>query len=101
MRDLPISLLSAAAILLSACAAGPTPRQQILDAFKAADADGDEQLTPEEFTRLPLSGVKFEDVDTDGNGRITYAELRSYLVWRRVQADGNRLPAPGPAPRPL
>lgn len=100
MRDLPISLLSAAAILLSACAAGPTPRQQILDAFKAADADGDEQLTPEEFAHLPLSGVKFEDIDTDGNGRITYAELQSYLVWRRVQADGNRLPASGPAPHP-
>lgn len=99
MRDLPISLLSAAAILLSACAAGPTPRQQILDAFKAADADGDEQLTPGEFAHLPLSGVKFEDIDTDGNGRITYAELQSYLVWRRVQADGNRPPASGPAPR--
>jgi hypothetical protein len=92
MRFLLLPVLCAAGVLLASCASdGPSPMtRQIRDAFKAADTDGDEQLTPAEFENLPLKGVKFEVLDTDGNGKISLAELKSYLTWRRVQAEGNR-----------
>ncbi|MGH8446393.1 MAG: EF-hand domain-containing protein [Solimonas sp.] len=92
MRLILLSLLLASLALAASCASDPQPtiNQQIRDAFKAADKDGDEQLSPAEFADLPLKGVKFEEVDTDGNGKVSLAELQSYLVWRRVQAEGNR-----------
>ena len=92
MRAILLSLSSAILMLMAACASDPAPtiNQQIRDAFKAADKDGDEQLSPAEFAELPLKNVKFEDVDTDGNGKVSLAELQSYLIWRRVQAEGNR-----------
>ena len=89
-----LAMLSAVALGLTACGGRPdrpSPMtRQIRDAFKAADTNGDEQLTPEEFANLPLKGVKFEELDTDGNGSVTLAELQNYLIWRRVQADALR-----------
>ncbi|MFT4047767.1 MAG: EF-hand domain-containing protein [Solimonas sp.] len=85
-------MLCATGALLAACSHDrPSPMDdQIRNGFDAADADHDEQLTPAEFANLPLKDVQFEDVDTDSNGRVTLAELKSYLTWRRVQADGDR-----------
>ncbi len=95
-------MLCAAGLVLTSCAgtSRTSVSRQIRDAFNAADADHDEQLSPAEFAKLPLTGVKFEELDTDGNGRISLAELQSYLVWRRVQAAGNRpLDSNGNPPR--
>lgn len=96
MRSLPSFLLSTLlAATLSACAAAPdsrlSPREQALeDAFKKADANGDEKLTPEEFAALPMPNVKFSEVDSDDNGYVTLPELRSYLEWRHLAAEANR-----------
>lgn len=83
-RHLPYVLLIATT--LAACSSHPSdPRGESISAvFKQVDADGDERLTPQEFAQLPLQGVKFEDVDSDNNGVVTIAELRSYLEWRRI-----------------
>lgn len=92
MRIPLLPLLCAAALTLTACASTQRPSisRQVQEAFTAADADHDEQLSPEEFANLPLKDAAFADLDTDDNGRISLAELQSYLTWRRVQAEGNR-----------
>ncbi|MGB1563897.1 MAG: hypothetical protein ACPHN2_20595 [Sinimarinibacterium flocculans] len=53
--------------------------------FDAADTDGDEALDREEVAAgMPKLLEVFAEVDTDGNGEMTAAELRSYLQWQRV-----------------
>ncbi|SFF23140.1 EF hand [Fontimonas thermophila] len=88
MRLLPLVVAAIAAS--AAC----TPRygerrSDALDplrpAFNAADRDHDENLTRAEVESgmaqlLPY----FADIDTDGNGRISAGELRSWLEWQRV-----------------
>ncbi|SEQ32084.1 EF hand [Solimonas aquatica] len=96
MRHLAPTLIAALlAAALAACASSPrstlNPREQALvDAFKQADANGDEKLTPEEFATLPMQNVKFAEVDSDDNGYVTLPELRSYLEWRHLAAEANR-----------
>lgn len=65
------------------------PRQpyqlRIEQEFRAADIDGDEQLTPEEYRAgWPNDEVAFETLDTDANGRLSLAELMAYADWRRI-----------------
>ena len=85
-------------IALLACVATPAFAQyqaQSVQAFRAADANGDERLTQREFrvfiqqlasAGAPLSrriqnlgayGIAFNRTDADGNGLLTPAELRS------------------------
>lgn len=93
MRVLLVSLSGLLLVSSAGCASHSRPSpltDQIRQDFKAADQDGDEALTPAEFANLPLKGAKFEDLDTDQNGKVTLAELKSYLVWLRVQAEGRR-----------
>lgn len=92
MHKLALLLLPALLLAgLAGCGANPpTEKQRIRAVFDRADLDHDEQLTPDEFGMLPLQGVAFAELDSDGNGRISAAELQSYVVWRRVEAEGRR-----------
>lgn len=83
--------LLAVLLLLPACGSRPiTQKDQIKEAFDKADANHDEQLDAQEFTALPLKGVAFAELDSDGNARLSLAELESFLIYRRVKAEGNR-----------
>lgn len=81
----------ACVVVLAACASHQTTqREELKIVFDQTDADHDEQLDRQEFTKLPLQGVPFADVDTDQNGKVSLAELESFLIYRRVKNDGNR-----------
>jgi hypothetical protein len=59
--------------------------------FKAADADADEWLTPAELeTGFPWLGGKFRSVDTDGNGKVSLAEVTSYIELQSMQPEPKR-----------
>lgn len=86
-------LLALGTVAAAAAACGSQPisqREQVRRVFNEADRNHDEQLDPEEFAQLPLRGEAFEDVDSDDNGRVSLAELESFLIYRRVKDDGNR-----------
>lgn len=88
---IPLFIVLGLAASAAACGAQPvTQREQVKRVFDAADLDHDEQLDPEEFATLPLRGVAFEELDSDGNHRVSLAELLSFLVYQRVKDDGNR-----------
>lgn len=78
--------------LLAACASEQQKPldKRIADQFKLADKNNDEALDPEEFKAMELPDTTFESVDTDGNGKVTLAEVQNYVTWRRVQAEGRR-----------
>jgi len=97
MRATPFLAVFFIAAALAACSTAPSSGglldargQAIRDAFKKADANNDEQLSREEFATLNIQDANFDEVDTDNNGLVSLAELRSYLDWRRIRADGNR-----------
>ncbi len=53
--------------------------------FQAADSDKDELLTLEEVRAgMPELVDLFDTIDTDGNGKLTLAEIRSYAEWQRI-----------------
>lgn len=94
--------LAALLLLLAGCG-GPGAADTRRDAlapmraqFDAADVDGDEALTRREAAHgMPRLLPSFDEIDTDGNARVSAAELRSYLEWQRV------LNAPPPGSREL
>ncbi|NGY06611.1 hypothetical protein [Solimonas terrae] len=92
MRASAIFLLTCLLVLTASCASQDRKpiSEQLRQDFKAADKNGDEALDRDEFANFPLPGVKFEELDTDNNGKVTLAEIKSYIIWRRVQAEGQR-----------
>ena len=80
------------AVLVAGCAT-PHRRQarspmqhRIEKMFKAADADGDEWLTPAELDAgFPWLAGKFSEVDTDHNGKVSEAEVGSYIELQALQ----------------
>ncbi len=76
--------------LITACSgsfgdARRDPLTPVRAEFDAADSDGNEALDREEAAAgMPKLLDVFTEVDTDGNGEMTAAELRSYLQWQRV-----------------
>ena len=94
-----IVTLAALLLALQGCAsfdevhsppATPALRKELAEQFKAADKDGDENLTREEATAgMPAVAAHFDDMDTDRNGRVNFAELWNYAQWRGV-ADRRR-----------
>jgi hypothetical protein len=84
--------LCAGAIALGACTeepihGGPQGLYDSLHAkFKNADSNADEQLTREEMQAgLPQFFANFDEMDTDHNGRVNFAELWSYAQWRYMR----------------
>ena len=54
--------------------------------FQAADTDGDEWLTPAELDAgFPWLAGKFSEVDTDHNGKVSEAEVGSYIELQALQ----------------
>ena len=95
-----IVTLAALLLALAGCAsfggdapsppATPALRKELAAQFKAADKDGDENLTLEEAAAgMPAVAAHFDDMDTDRNGRVNFAELWNYAQWRGV-ADRRR-----------
>jgi hypothetical protein len=58
-------------------------RVKALREFKAADANGDGFLSPDEVRRFPYIAKEFARVDADGDGRISPPE---FVRVRRLQA---------------
>lgn len=84
------SLAALLAALLVGCGGGFSdarrdPLTPVRAEFDAADTNGNESLDRAEVAAgMPKLGEVFSQVDTDGNGEMTAAELRSYLQWQRV-----------------
>src|SRR3546814_17394831 len=92
MRALTLSTLCCLVLLLTSCA---TERHKPISAqlkqqFKAADKNTDEALDRDEFNNFSLTDAKFEQLDTEQNGKVTLAEVKNSVIWRRVQAAGRR-----------
>ena len=92
--------------LLAGCAVSRRPtksrmHQRIEKMFTAADADGDEWLTPAELDAgFPWLAGKFSDVDTDRNGKVSLAETVSYIELQSMQPEPKKKPpARAGAPR--
>src|SRR3546814_20462629 len=90
--DVCSSDLCCLVLLLTSCA---TERHKPISAqlkqqFKAADKNTDEALDRDEFNNFSLPDAKFEQLDTDNNGKVTLAEVKNYVIWRRVQDEGRR-----------
>ena len=91
---LALAASCACTLLLAACVEEPrhvAPQglyESIKDNFKKADTNNDEQLTREEMTAsLPQFAANFDEIDTDHNGKVNFAELWSYLQYRYVERD--------------
>ena len=85
--------------LLAACATPHKKRHgdssalnRRIDAqFDAADTNNDEWLSPAEFDAgLPWLKGKFDEVDTDHNGKVSLAELRSYIELQMMKSPAAR-----------
>ena len=98
LRHPGYALLCACLLTLSACASKPhhpgsqdLPPGGLRAAFKNADTNGDEQLTREEMSAgLPQYAEHFDEIDTDHNNLVNFAELQSYVQWRRLEIEDER-----------
>ena len=94
-RRTGIPLLCLCLLALQGCAShrsrpgGPhETHASLLADFKKADLNGDEQLTREEMSAgLPRYAADFDEIDTDHNGVVNFAELWSYWQWRHMGTD--------------
>lgn len=92
---LPSGLLCACLLALTACSSQPghpsgphETRATLLADFKKADTNGDEQLSMDEMKAgLSRYAADFDEIDTDHNGQVNFAELWSYWQWRHLGTD--------------
>ena len=89
-----LTVLCACVLLTVACQEQPrraAPQglyESTLANFNKADSNNDEQLTREEMTAgLPQFAASFDEIDTDHNGKVNFAELWSFVQYRYVQRD--------------
>jgi hypothetical protein len=73
MKITPMILLACVALLTSNVAFAE-PKE-----FKAADANGDNIIDNAEFANSGLEDKKFEEVDTDKNGKLSEEEYTAAL----------------------
>ena len=84
------------ATLLCACASPreyqPSPLNlRTGEQFKRADKNGDEKLSREELAKaFPAFADHFDEIDTDHNGFVNLAELRSYFEWSELVSHTDR-----------
>ncbi len=94
MHSFPSVVLMAATLALAAGCSGGGVRYgaqrtaadiELEARFHAADTDKDELLSLEEARAgMPELVDLFATIDTDGSGKLTLAEIRSYAEWRRI-----------------
>jgi hypothetical protein len=84
---IPVLVVTALAGCVQQRRPDKSPMQRKIDAmFQAADQDADEWLTPAELDGgFPWLAGKFAEVDTDNNGKVSLAEVSSYIVLQRMQ----------------
>ena len=104
-RSLALTLTVLATVgLLAAC--GPkrpvgnyNPRAFFEADSKKADTAQDEMLTRDEATLgMPSVGQHFDEIDLDKNDKLNFAEVWSYVQWRRVADTPPGQPAKQPLP---
>ena len=82
---LPLWVGSAA---LAQAPATPTPGEiKAQREFKLLDFNGDDQLSRSEVRLFPRLAASFEDADTDGDGFVSYEEVRAFAAKVRAQRD--------------
>lgn len=103
-----LTLLCLTLVAGAGCARRPhpgdfNPRVYFEADFKKADTDQDESLTRDEAVLgMPSIGQRFDEIDVDKNERLNFAEVWSYVQWRRVAnaPPGGEKPRPGAAGGP-
>ena len=71
--------------------------------FKMLDFNGDGKLSRSEVKLFPRLAAAFDEADTDGDGFVSYAEVRAFALKYRAERDRQRAAAqaaatPPPAP---
>lgn len=61
--------------------------------FKMLDFNGDGKLSRSEVKLFPRLAAAFDDADTDGNGFVSYAEVRAFAAKYRAERDRQRAAA--------
>nr|WP_238544129.1 EF-hand domain-containing protein [Acidovorax sp. KKS102] len=61
--------------------------------FKMLDFNGDGKLSRSEVKLFPRLAAAFDEADTDGDGFVSYAEVRAFAAKYRAERDRQRAAA--------
>lgn len=66
--------------------------------FKMLDFNGDGKLSRSEVKLFPRLAAAFDEADTDGDGFVSYEEVRAFAAKYRAERDRNKPAQPAGAP---
>jgi len=78
------ALVSASTLVLADPGAGPV-RGAMIERLKAADTDGNGMLSRQEAAALPRIAERFDAIDANRDGQVSFEELRAYHQAQRAQ----------------
>ena len=71
-------------------ASGGGRGQKLMAKFKAADTNGDGQLSKDEMSKgMPRLAAHFDEIDTNHDGQVSKQELVTYLRARKAAKSGS------------